>query len=136
MMLVYESAIDMSVFEGLKTSYQSTLGEQPGVLGTMAFGAISGGIGATSVYPMCVPKTQAIDLEFLTFAFFCSIAGQKSGAYPPTSSGHICPSGYISRYQRLRGTNMAKGGHARILQGVGTFTIQGHASREHQLAGV
>ncbi|KAG0150418.1 hypothetical protein CROQUDRAFT_38245 [Cronartium quercuum f. sp. fusiforme G11] len=51
-------AIDMSAFESLKRSYQNYIGEQPGVMGTLACGAISGGIGASSVYPMNLVRTR------------------------------------------------------------------------------
>lgn len=48
------SAIDMSTFEGIKLAYTKWAGREPGIPGSLAFGALSGGIGATSVYPLCV----------------------------------------------------------------------------------
>jgi len=46
------SAIDMSTFEGIKLAYTKWTGENPGITGSLAFGAFSGGLGATSVYPL------------------------------------------------------------------------------------
>lgn len=46
------SAIDMSTFEGIKLAYMKWAGEEPGIPGSLCFGAVSGGIGATSVYPL------------------------------------------------------------------------------------
>ncbi|OBZ70029.1 Calcium-binding mitochondrial carrier SAL1 [Grifola frondosa] len=47
------SAIDMSTFEALKLGYlRSTSKEEPGVLALLAFGSVSGSVGATSVYPL------------------------------------------------------------------------------------
>ncbi|KAM0789974.1 hypothetical protein ACM66B_005307 [Microbotryomycetes sp. NB124-2] len=52
------SAIDMSTFEGIKMAYTKWSGTEPGVVGSLAFGALSGGIGATSVYPLNVIRTR------------------------------------------------------------------------------
>ncbi|KAF8517770.1 mitochondrial carrier [Gautieria morchelliformis] len=53
------SAIDMSTFEALKLAYlRSTAKEEPGVLAMLAFGSISGSIGATSVYPLNLVRTR------------------------------------------------------------------------------
>ncbi|KAK7470582.1 hypothetical protein VKT23_002006 [Stygiomarasmius scandens] len=53
------SAIDMSTFEALKLAYlRSTSKEEPGVLALLAFGSISGSVGATSVYPMNLVRTR------------------------------------------------------------------------------
>ncbi|TFK29415.1 mitochondrial carrier [Coprinopsis marcescibilis] len=53
------SAIDMSTFEALKLAYQRSLGkEEPGVLALLAFGSISGSVGATSVYPLNLVRTR------------------------------------------------------------------------------
>lgn len=46
------SAIDMSTFEGIKMAYTKWSGSEPGIPGSLAFGACSGGVGATSVYPL------------------------------------------------------------------------------------
>lgn len=47
------SAIDMSLFAAFKKAYIRFTGdEEPGALGSLTFGAISGGLGATSVYPL------------------------------------------------------------------------------------
>lgn len=46
------SAIDMSTFEGIKLAYTKWTGESPGISGSLAFGAFSGALGATSVYPL------------------------------------------------------------------------------------
>jgi len=49
----------MSTFEALKLTYQrSTRKEEPGVLALLAFGSISGSVGATSVYPMNLVRTR------------------------------------------------------------------------------
>lgn len=53
------SAIDMSTFEALKLAYiRSTGKEEPGVLATLAFGSVSGSVGATSVYPLNLVRTR------------------------------------------------------------------------------
>jgi len=53
------SAIDMSTFEALKLAYlQSTGKEEPGVMALLAFGSISGSVGATSVYPLNLVRTR------------------------------------------------------------------------------
>lgn len=47
------SAIDMSLFAAFKKAYIKFTGdEEPGALGSLTFGAVSGGLGATSVYPL------------------------------------------------------------------------------------
>ena len=46
------SAIDMSTFEGIKLAYTKWAGKEPGIVGSLGFGAFSGGIGASSVYPL------------------------------------------------------------------------------------
>jgi len=53
------AAIDMSTFEALKLAYlRSTGKEDPGVLPLLAFGSVSGGVGATSVYPLNLVRTR------------------------------------------------------------------------------
>ncbi len=53
------SAIDMSTFEALKLAYvRSTGNSEPGVLALLAFGSVSGSVGATSVYPMNLVRTR------------------------------------------------------------------------------
>jgi len=53
------SAIDMSTFEALKLAYQRSTGTQePSVLALLAFGSISGSVGATSVYPLNLVRTR------------------------------------------------------------------------------
>lgn len=53
------SAIDMSTFEALKLAYlRSTDKDELGVLATLAFGSISGSVGATSVYPLNLVRTR------------------------------------------------------------------------------
>ncbi|KAJ1308481.1 hypothetical protein OPQ81_004185 [Rhizoctonia solani] len=53
------SAIDMSTFEALKLAYvRSTGTPEPGVLALLAFGSISGSVGATSVYPLNLVRTR------------------------------------------------------------------------------
>lgn len=53
------AAIDMSTFETLKLSYcQHFELEEPETYAVLAFGAISGGVGATSVYPINVLRTK------------------------------------------------------------------------------
>lgn len=49
----------MSTFEALKLAYlRSTGKEEPGVLAVLAFGSVSGSIGATSVYPLNLVRTR------------------------------------------------------------------------------
>lgn len=53
------SAIDMSTFEALKLAYVKSTGkEEPGVLALLAFGSVSGSVGATSVYPLNLVRTR------------------------------------------------------------------------------
>lgn len=53
------SAIDMSTFEALKLAYlRSTGKDEPGVLAVLAFGSISGSVGATMVYPLNLVRTR------------------------------------------------------------------------------
>lgn len=53
------SAIDMSTFEGIKLFYIKYTGrEEPGVLALLAFGSISGSVGATTVYPLSLIRTR------------------------------------------------------------------------------
>lgn len=53
------SAIDMSLFAAFKKAYtQYTGDEEPGALGSLTFGALSGGLGATSVYPLNLLRTR------------------------------------------------------------------------------
>jgi len=53
------AAIDMSTFEALKLAYLKSSGkEDAGVLHLLAFGSVSGGIGATSVYPLNLVRTR------------------------------------------------------------------------------
>lgn len=53
------SAIDMSTFEALKLAYvRSTGRDEPGVLALLAFGGVSGSVGATSVYPLNLVRTR------------------------------------------------------------------------------
>lgn len=49
----------MSTFEALKLAYQRSTGTQePSVLALLAFGSISGSVGATSVYPLNLVRTR------------------------------------------------------------------------------
>jgi len=49
----------MSTFEALKLAYvRSTRQEEPGVLALLAFGSVSGSVGATSVYPLNLVRTR------------------------------------------------------------------------------
>jgi hypothetical protein len=49
----------MSTFEALKLTYcRSTGKEEPGVLALLAFGSISGSVGAASVYPLNLVRTR------------------------------------------------------------------------------
>lgn len=53
------SAIDMSTFEALKLTYlRSTEFDEPGVLALLAFGSVSGSVGAISVYPLNLVRTR------------------------------------------------------------------------------
>ncbi|TRM67766.1 mitochondrial carrier domain-containing protein [Schizophyllum amplum] len=52
------SAIDMSTFEALKLAYMRSTGHDPSVLSLLAFGSVSGSIGATSVYPLNLVRTR------------------------------------------------------------------------------
>ena len=49
----------MSTFEALKLAYLRSTGKaEPGVLALLAFGSISGSVGATSVYPLNLVRTR------------------------------------------------------------------------------
>lgn len=49
----------MSTFEALKLAYVKSTGkEEPGVMALLAFGSISGSVGATSVYPLNLVRTR------------------------------------------------------------------------------
>jgi solute carrier family 25 (mitochondrial phosphate transporter), member 23/24/25/41 len=49
----------MSTFEALKLAYlRSTEKDEPGVLALLAFGSISGSVGATMVYPLNLVRTR------------------------------------------------------------------------------
>ncbi|KAG8697932.1 hypothetical protein FRC08_006230 [Ceratobasidium sp. 394] len=49
----------MSTFEALKLAYTRSTGtSEPGVLALLAFGSISGSVGATSVYPLNLVRTR------------------------------------------------------------------------------
>lgn len=53
------AAIDMSTFEALKLAYIKSSGkEEPGILALLAFGSVSGSIGAISVYPLNFVRTR------------------------------------------------------------------------------
>jgi solute carrier family 25 (mitochondrial phosphate transporter), member 23/24/25/41 len=44
-----DAAIDMSIYHSLKATYAKSTGrEEPGIFASLAFGAFSGAIGATS----------------------------------------------------------------------------------------
>lgn len=51
------AAIDMSIFETLKNAYVKRRGE-PGAIMILAFGTVSGAVGATSVYPLNLCRTR------------------------------------------------------------------------------
>ncbi|BGO93151.1 hypothetical protein NBRC10512_007596 [Rhodotorula toruloides] len=67
------SAIDMSTFEGIKLAYTKWAGEEPGIAGSLTFGAISGGVGASSVYPLNLVRTR--------------LQAQGTPAHPQTYTG-------------------------------------------------
>ena len=49
----------MSTFEALKLTYLRSTGlDEPGVLAVLAFGSISGSVGAISVYPLNLVRTR------------------------------------------------------------------------------
>ena len=50
----------MFLFSFFKKSYMdwAHTDEEPGVLGSLTFGALSGGLGATSVYPLNLLRTR------------------------------------------------------------------------------
>lgn len=49
----------MSTFEALKLAYLRSAGkDEPGVLALLAFGSISGSVGATMVYPLNLVRTR------------------------------------------------------------------------------
>ncbi|BGP17904.1 hypothetical protein JCM10213v2_005952 [Rhodosporidiobolus nylandii] len=67
------SAIDMSTFEGIKLAYTKWAGEEPGIAGSLCFGAVSGGVGASSVYPLNLVRTR--------------LQAQGTPAHPQTYTG-------------------------------------------------
>lgn len=49
----------MSTFEALKLTYLRSTGlEEPGALALLAFGSVSGSVGAISVYPLNLVRTR------------------------------------------------------------------------------
>jgi len=72
------SAIDMSTFEGIKLAYTKWAGEEPGIAGSLCFGAISGGVGASSVYPLCV---LPLSLSLLTSSRLALLAAPSSARH-------------------------------------------------------
>jgi len=49
----------MSTFEALKMAYMRSTGkDEPGALALLAFGSISGSVGAMSVYPLNLVRTR------------------------------------------------------------------------------
>lgn len=53
------SAIDMGTYETLKTAYCRSMGvDEPPVYAVLSFGALSGSIGAASVYPINLVRTR------------------------------------------------------------------------------
>ena len=49
----------MSTFEALKLAYLKSTGkDEPGVMALLAFGSVSGSVGATSVYPLNLVRTR------------------------------------------------------------------------------
>jgi solute carrier family 25 phosphate transporter 23/24/25/41 len=49
----------MSTFEALKIAYCNSTGkEEPGVMAMLAFGSVSGSVGATMVYPLNLVRTR------------------------------------------------------------------------------
>jgi len=55
------SAIDMGTYETLRRYYcKSMKVDEPGVMATLSFGALSGSIGAASVYRTSIPSFQSL----------------------------------------------------------------------------
>ncbi|KAG9317394.1 mitochondrial carrier [Chiua virens] len=53
------AAIDMSTFEALKLTYTPSIeSDEPGALALLAFGGVSGSVGAISVYPLNLVRTR------------------------------------------------------------------------------
>lgn len=52
------AALDMSTYELLKLTYSKWVDEEPGVAASLTMGALSGGLGATSVYPLNLVRTR------------------------------------------------------------------------------
>lgn len=49
----------MSTFEALKLTYLRSTGlDEPGILAVLAFGSLSGSVGAISVYPLNLVRTR------------------------------------------------------------------------------
>jgi hypothetical protein len=58
------SAIDMGTYETLRRAYcKSMKVDEPGVMATLSFGALSGSIGAASVYRECFSSIIAYKLR-------------------------------------------------------------------------
>lgn len=70
------SAIDMSTFEGIKLAYTKWAGEEPGIAGSLCFGAISGGVGASSVYPLCALPLPLSSDVLSSRAAGCSVVSE------------------------------------------------------------
>lgn len=71
------SAIDMSTFEGIKLFYMRYTGQdEPGVFALLAFGSISGSVGATTVYPLNLVRTRLQAAGTPAHPVMCVIADQ------------------------------------------------------------
>jgi hypothetical protein len=82
------SAIDMGTYETLKRAYcRSTGKDEPEVFAVLSFGALSGSIGAASVYREFSPSSYLTQLQANTY-----ITSDQSFAYSITSFRIVRPS--------------------------------------------
>jgi hypothetical protein len=122
----------MSTFEALKIAYCKSFAlEEPQTVAVLCFGALSGSIGATSVYREFA--TAVLGVSPNSFAPFLRSHQPPSDSI--TSLGFSRPSPSLHRFQGRPRPDIATGRLVRSLQGVDPDVGQGRARRVHQLRG-